>query len=279
MRRLTFGSITVDAVSDGELALPVTGMFPEANVAAFRRLGGIDAEDRAIAPLTTFVIRTGGRLILVDTGIGPELGNLARAGFSGKVGLLPDGLRAAGIDPERVDTVVLTHLHSDHIGWNTTGPEGSNATTFPNARFIVTRTEWEHRLRIAGQRATGRSLAPIEASGQLLLVDDGHEVAPGVSLLATPGHTPGHTSVLVIDGGEGGVITGDAAHHPAEIEDPQIHAAFDSDPEQSTKSRVALVARAEADGLVVLGGHFPPPTAGTVVRVGQRRQWRWLGAG
>jgi glyoxylase-like metal-dependent hydrolase (beta-lactamase superfamily II) len=278
MQRLTLGSITVDAISDGDLRLPVARMFPEADVAAFRRLGGVDAEDQALAPLTTFVIRAGGKLILVDTGIGPNLGSLARAGFTGEVGFLPEGLRAAGIDAARVDTVVITHLHSDHIGWNTTGPDGMPAVTFPNGRYIVTRTEWDHREKIAGARTIARSLTPIESSGQLQLVDDGHEVAPGVSLLATPGHTPGHTSVLVLNGGQGGVITGDAAHHPAEIEDPEIHAAFDADPAQSTKSRVALVERAEADGLVVLGGHFPPPTAGTVVRVGQKRQWKWLGA-
>lgn len=279
MQRLTFGSITVEALSDGELGLPLATMFPAADIEAFRRHGGVDAAGIATALLTTFVIRTGGRLILVDTGIGPDLGGLARFGFSGEVGFLPGALAKAGIDPNAVDTVVSTHLHGDHIGWNTTGQDGAAKPTFPNARYVVTRTEWEHRATVAGAESVARSLTPIEAAGQLTLVDDGHEVAPGVSLLATPGHTPGHVSVLVMGGrGEGGVITGDAAHHPAEMEAPEIVAAFDADPVVSSASRAALVARAEAEGLTVMGGHFPPPTAGKVVRVGQRRQWRWLGA-
>jgi glyoxylase-like metal-dependent hydrolase (beta-lactamase superfamily II) len=149
---------------------------------------------------------------------------------------------------------------------------------FPNARYIVTRTEWEHRETVAGPEMTARCLLPVEKSEQLTLVEDGYEPAPGVRLLATPGHTPGHVSVLVSDGGEAGVITGDAAHHPAEMEDPEIVAAFDADPAQSSASRVALVQRVEAEGLTVMGGHFPPPTAGRVVRVEGKRRWRWLGA-
>jgi glyoxylase-like metal-dependent hydrolase (beta-lactamase superfamily II) len=254
-------------------------MFPEADIEAFRRLGGVDAEGLASALLTTFIVRAGGRLILVDTGIGPDLGSLARAGFTGEVGFLPEALRAARVEPERVDTVVITHVHADHIGWNTTGPVESPAVTFPNATFVVTQTEWEHREKVAGGQNTTRLLTPVEASGQLLLAEDGHEVAPGISLFATPGHTPGHTSVLLVDGGAGAIITGDAAHHPAEIEDPEIHAAFDSDPAQSTRSRIKLVERADADGLVVLGNHFPPPTAGSIVRVGAKRRWQWLGGG
>ncbi|MFN0147302.1 MAG: MBL fold metallo-hydrolase [Dehalococcoidia bacterium] len=279
MQRLTFGSIAVDALSDGEIRHPLTDAFPDGDATAFRRFGGIDEAGNLLAPLVSFVIRTAaGRLILVDTGIGPDISPLARFGFEGEVGRLPAALTAAGIDPLRVDTVVATHLHADHIGWNVTAGDGVPRPMFPNARYVVTRTEWENRARTAGRTNAARCLDPVEASGQLELVDDGHVVAPGVELLATPGHTPGHVSVLVMDGGSGGVITGDAAHHPAELEDESLVARFDADPVQSSASRRRLVERAEADGLVVLGGHFPPPTAGQVVRVGQKRTWRWLGA-
>lgn len=118
----------------------------------------------------------------------------------------------------------------------------------------------------------------MEAAGQLTLAEDGFEVAPGVSLLATPGHTPGHVSILLMDDGAGAIITGDAAQHPAELENPELSPPHDFDPAQSAASRLALVERAEADGLVILGGHFPAPGAGTIVRVGSRRRWRWLGA-
>ncbi len=278
MQRLQFGSITVDAVSDGILNLPLNAAIPDADPARYRAIGGLDEAGLMAAQLTTFVVRSGGRLILVDTGMGGDLGALAAMGMTGEVGLLPKALTAAGIEAAAVDAVVLTHLHSDHTGWNTHDRDGTLVPMFPHARYIVTRTEWEHREKTADAGSRARSLTPIEAAGQLTLVDDGHEVAPGVTLLATPGHTPGHTSVLVMGGGLGGVITGDAVHHPGEMEEPNVTMVFDADPAQSKVTRAALVARAEAEGLIVMGGHFPLPTAGRVVRIEAKRRWQWMGA-
>ena len=278
MQRLTFGSITVEAVIDGSLKMSLTQVIPDANLEAYAALGGVDAEGNVGAQLTTFIIRAGNELILVDTGIGPSLGSLADLDAGTPVGLLPAALVAAGVTPEAVTAVISTHLHGDHIGWNVTGHDGTPRPMFPNARYIVTRTEWEHRATIAGRKSTAVCLDPIEAAGQLTLVDDGHRVAPGIELLSTPGHTPGHTSVLVMGGGSGGVITGDLTHHPGEIETPNVKMIFDSDPDQSMASRIALVKRAEAEGLVVMGGHFPPPTAGRIVAVEGQRRWQWLGA-
>lgn len=275
MQTLTFGSITVDAISDGELRLPFGRAFRGFDAASFERYGGIDG-DTIIATLTTFVIRAHGQTILVDTGMGAELGDMAAAGFTGRCGLLPGALALAGITPEGVDIVLLTHLHGDHIGWNVTAGE-QPGPMFPRARYLVSRTEWAHWSATA-DAAVARCVRPLEAAGQLEPVADDYAVLPGVSLLPTPGHTPGHVSVLLLEGGAGGVITGDAAHHPAEFEALETSPRFDMDPAQSALSRRALVERVEAEGLVVMGGHFPAPGAGNVVRVGQRRTWRWLGA-
>ena len=117
MKRLTFGSITVDALSDGEIGLPLETMFPGIDAELFRVHGGITNEGVSLSALTTFVVRANGRLILVDTGMGPDLGPLARFGFSGTVGLLPTAMANAGIDADSVDDAVFSHLHSDHIGW------------------------------------------------------------------------------------------------------------------------------------------------------------------
>ncbi len=279
MQQIMFGSISVDAISDGEIGIPLAQMFGEVDAELFRPHGGISADGLLSSLLTTFVVRSAGKLVLVDTGMGPDIAPLARFGFTGVVGGLPDALAEARVDPARVDAVVSTHLHSDHIGWNTVDENGEVRPMFPAARYIVTRTEWENRATVAGPKVVARSLDPVEASGQLTLADDGYEVAPGVTLFATPGHTLGHTSVLVMGrNGEGGIITGDAAHHPVEIENPDMSPQYDSDRAQSAASRRMLVARAAAEGLVIMGGHFPAPTAGKVVTVGERREWRWMGA-
>ena len=274
MQTQAFGSITVDAIVDGELQLPFGRAFRGFDTASFARYGGISGDSIA-ALLTTFVIRAGGKTILVDTGQGADLGEMAAAGFGGSCGLLPGALAASGINPESVDFVVLTHLHGDHIGWNMTAGEAPGPM-FPRARYLVSRTEWAH-WSVTADPAVARCVRPLEATGQLELVADDHSVVSGVTLLPTPGHTPGHVSVLVFEGGVGGVITGDAVHHPAEFEALEISPRFDLDPIQSGTSRRALAERVEAEGLVVMGGHFPAPTAGNIVRVGQKRAWRWLG--
>ena len=276
MERLSFGSITVDAISDGELTVPLQAMLPGAKPEEFKRLGGSPDGETLALPMLTFVIRTGGKTVLVDTGIGPTLGSLGRSGFGGTVGHLPRGLKEASIDPANVDAVVFTHLHADHIGWNVRDRDGKPVPMFPNADYIVSTTEWAF-WSSTESRDIARNVRTIESAGQLRTVGDGFEPAPGVSMLSTPGHTPGHCSVLVVAEGAGCVITGDAAHHPAEFEDPELQPPYDSDPELAKESRLALAERAERDGLIVAGGHFPAPNAGTLVQVEGNRRWHWMG--
>src|SRR6186713_2348490 len=117
-------------------------MLPGAKPHEFKRLGGSPDGETLALPMLTFVIRTGGKTVLVDTGIGPTIGSLGRAGFGGTVGQLPSGLEAAAIDPANVDAVVFTHLHADHIGWNVYDRDGQPVPMFPNAEYIVSKAEW-----------------------------------------------------------------------------------------------------------------------------------------
>jgi len=267
---LQFGRISVAALLDGYLDMELAGFFPGRPMELFDGYPGWRIGTKLRLPLTTYVIRAAGRVILVDTGIGGYMGR-----FEGVAGMLPAALQADGIQPEDVDTVLFTHLHPDHVGWNCTEQEGSYLPTFPNARYVVNRAEWEHWSDVPAGYVR-RHLLPLRESGQLELVTDGHEPAAGVQLLSTPGHTPGHVSILVYNGGEGGIITGDATHHPIEVEYPEWSPSADEDPVLSVRSRQSLIDRVEVAGLLLLGGHFPPPHAGRVLRVGQRRVYRAL---
>jgi glyoxylase-like metal-dependent hydrolase (beta-lactamase superfamily II) len=192
--------------------------------------------------------------------------------------MLMDSLAAREVRPDQVDAVLMTHMHPDHVGWNCTEVNGELRPTFPNARYVSTPAEWKRWVTVEAGFVL-RHLLPLEAAGQLDLVEDGYEPAPGVSLLATPGHTPGHVSVLVYGGGEGAVITGDLMHHPIEVEHPDWSPSADDDPDLSARSRLALVERVEAEGLTLLGGHFPEGQhAGRVLRVEGRRRFRPFGA-
>ena len=270
MGALRFGELTVEAVTDGYLVADPAELLPDVPLEALAVHGSVE-DGRLRPPLTTWAVRAAGRLLLVDTGMGPS-----PRWFAGEVGALPASLESVGIDPTAVDAVLFTHLHPDHVGWNFTERGGRRVPTFPNARYVVHHPEWEHWAERPFSFIR-ECVAPLAETGQLDLVADDHEVVPGVRLLATPGHTPGHVSVLVSGGGEGGLITGDAASHPAQLEHPEWSSTSDEDRAHAAATRAALVERLERDGLVALGGHFPAPHAGRLLRIEQRRVYRAVG--
>lgn len=213
------------------------------------------------------VVDTGTRRILVDTCIGndrttvPQLPALQTAWL--------DGLKERGYPAESIDTVVCTHLHFDHVGWNTRLVDGAWLPTFPNARYLIPRAEWE--FWSAGHASVGGAdltdtVAPIVAAGLADFVEAGHEVADGVRLEPAPGHTPGQVAVVVESQGERAVITGDLVHHPVQFAEPDIASAADEDAALAAETRRAFVARYADTGTLVVGTHFPDPTAGWLTR-------------
>jgi glyoxylase-like metal-dependent hydrolase (beta-lactamase superfamily II) len=218
-----------------------------------------------------FLVAEGERLTLVDTGLG------GRA--NGPGGKLPSELERAGVRPEQISTVVITHLHPDHVGWNTVDRDGRPEVLFANARHIVQRRDWEFFTRPeikAAHPFIGLCAEPLASAGLLDLIEGERSLSAAVSTLFTPGHTPGHQSVLIASGGEKAVITGDATHTPAQVERPDWSLAVDVDPALSARTRADLWDRVEREGLTVCAGHYPYPSTGRIVRVDGRRRWRWL---
>nr|WP_042197694.1 MBL fold metallo-hydrolase [Kibdelosporangium sp. MJ126-NF4]CEL23122.1 Beta-lactamase-like [Kibdelosporangium sp. MJ126-NF4]CTQ90259.1 Beta-lactamase-like [Kibdelosporangium sp. MJ126-NF4] len=222
----------------------------------------------------SFALEKDGMRILVDTGVGNGKTRANPIWHNLRTGYL-DNLAAAGFSPETIDLVLHTHLHADHVGWNTHNVDGQWVPTFRNARHITSRTEREfwagHDMDEPRRQMFDDSVIPVEQAGLLDLVDvppDGVEVAEGLRLLPTPGHTPGHLAIQVTSRGETAVITGDSVHHPVQIAHPDICACVDIDPRQSRATRRRLLSWLADTDALVLGTHFPPPTAVRVVPQG-----------
>jgi glyoxylase-like metal-dependent hydrolase (beta-lactamase superfamily II) len=201
-------------------------------------------------------------------------------------------LTRAGFAPESIDTVLCTHLHVDHVGWNTRWVDGRWLPTFPNARYLFARKEWEHwsnedtKKRSADAQASaanpntgygddilGDSVRPILDAGLADLVTTDHKLTDEVWLEPTPGHTPGHVSVRIESQGVRAVITGDLMHHPIQCSEPDLVVNFDTDREQARLTRRHFLGCCARDRVLVLGTHFAPPTAGRVVASGAT--WRF----
>ncbi|MFK0294029.1 MBL fold metallo-hydrolase [Streptomyces sp. NPDC090442] len=234
------------------------------------------ADEDGILRLSThsFALTVGGLRVLIDTGIGNGKTRANPAWHDLHTDYL-ERLTAAGFAPESVDLVILTHLHADHVGWNTRAQGGTWVPTFPNARYVVSRAErefWAGYAMDEPRRQMFRdSVLPVEEAGLLDLVDvppQGVEVATGLRLLPTPGHTPGHVAVEISSQGATALVTGDCTHHPVQFADPAIGSCVDIDPAEALATRRALFTALAGNETLVLGTHFPPPTAGRVVPTG-----------
>jgi glyoxylase-like metal-dependent hydrolase (beta-lactamase superfamily II) len=218
-----------------------------------------------------FVVDTGEFRILVDTCVG-EHQNPIPMGDSPFL----DQLAEAGYRPEDIDYVVCTHLHFDHVGWNTRLVDGRWVVTFPNARYLFGRVEWDHwSIETGPYLNVDETVRPVLEAGQADLVEVTHQVCAQVRFVPTPGHTPGHVSVVIESEGEQAVITGDMAHHPLQFADPAVGSNADSDPARAAATRRSRLAEWAADRTLVIGTHFVPPTAGRLQPDGEG--WRIVG--
>ena len=278
-RSLTVGAVEVTAVCDvvANFPDPLPQAFPGVEAAAWAPYRGrypevFDGLDGWRLRDWCFVVRAGDRVVLVDTGVGGP--GTPGADWIGTPGRLPEELAAAGVGPDEVDLVVLTHLHLDHIGWNLAWDGGSPRPRFPRARYLVQRTDWE---AFAGRperarEAFDRCVRPLQDLGAAELLDGDHTLDPQLAILHTPGHTPGSQSLLVRSGGDAVLLWGDVANHPAQVDRPDWGPGSDALPEAARRSRRRLLDRVEAEAMWLAPAHFPEPF-GTVTRSGDGRHW------
>ncbi|MFI6846190.1 MBL fold metallo-hydrolase [Kitasatospora sp. NBC_00085] len=276
----TLGEVTVHRI-DEVLLPPATGpwLLPDATpevVTGQDWLHPDFADHEGILHLDShsFAFTVAGLRVLVDTGIGNGKERANPAWHNLRTDYL-ERLTAAGFPPDSVDLVVLTHLHADHVGWNTQEVDGAWIPAFPNARYLTSRAEREfwaaYDMDEARRQMFRDSVTPVEQAGLLDLVDvpaGGIAIAPGLRLLPTPGHTPGHVAVELTSHGATALITGDCIHHPVQLAHPAIGACVDIDPRRSEASRRELLASLAGTDTLVLGTHFAPPTAGRVITHG-----------
>ncbi|WP_053633615.1 MULTISPECIES: MBL fold metallo-hydrolase [unclassified Streptomyces] len=276
----TVGSVTVHRID--EIPLPSqTGpwLLPAAtaDVVSGRDWLRPDFADRdGVLRLDShsFAMVVDGLRVLVDTGIGNGKTRANPAWHDLRTDYL-ERLALAGFPPESVDLVVLTHLHTDHVGWNTLEVDGSWVPTFPNARYLTSKTEYDfwaaYDMDDARAAMFRDSVHPVDEAGLLEAVDvpaRGVALATGLELVPAPGHTPGHVAVRVTSGDATALVTGDCIHHPVQLAHPQIGSCVDIDPERAEATRRSLLASLADTGALLLGTHFPPPTAGRVVTDG-----------
>jgi glyoxylase-like metal-dependent hydrolase (beta-lactamase superfamily II) len=262
---MNVGELVVTPVHDGVARFPPTQMFmgqpgkgkTDEEWAPHRDL--LAPDGKLELAMGGFLVRSGDRLVLVDTGIGTaSLGE-----FSG--GALLASLAAQGVAPEDITDVVFTHLHFDHVGWATQKGE----VVFTNATYRCDARDWAHF--VGPDEGATRKLTPIE--DRLATWDASTTVLPGVDAMVAPGHTPGSTIIVLSSGTARAMLLGDVVHCPVELLDDEWAGLGDVDPELARRTRVALARELEGDDVPVAAAHFPGMQFGRLLAAKGRRQW------
>src|SRR5215210_6310169 len=282
--RFGIGEFECVSISDGALNYPPESFF--ANVPSERVEEALREHNlptgQVNTPYTCLFIDTGEHRVLVDTGAG-DLGAHAAQAFPGLdhstsvTGLLLENLRAAGIEPSEIDTVIVTHAHPDHVGGTL---DEAGRLVFGDAHYYVSEDEWEFWTSGAATtkapafmvESARRNLDPLKE--RMTFVGDASEIVPGVRAIATFGHTPGHIALSIASEGEQLLHVSDAVLYPLHLEHPEWTPVFDMLPEQASASKRRIFDLGAEEDALVFAHHFPPfPSVGRVRK--QQQGWRW----
>jgi len=266
---IQIGKANIYSVSDGNMTFSRDTFFSELSEDDWKSYS--DYQDPEFdMNVGSFIISTDESTVLVDTGLGKLDHQIKQAT---RETLLPE-IKEAGFSPEDVDTVFITHLHLDHVGTNMTDTQSGWIPTFTNARYMVSREDWSLFTRLSNSETfsyINQQVRPLMDEGVLDLFDGETKVSGEITTLPTPGHTPGHSSLLISSEGEKAVILGDAAHIPPQAQETQWSPSPDRDKVLSAKSRAMLMDLIEREHALLGSGHFPSPGFGNLVRVESKR--------
>lgn len=266
------GNFDIYSVSDGYMIFQREMFFPDLTIETWKPYPPYHLPQFEMN-LGSFVIAGASKTILVDTGLG-KLDHHIEQPIQQT--LLPE-LGTFNLSPNDIDIVFLTHLHLDHVGTNMTNESGEWKQTFPNAKYMVEKSDWDMFSRLADKprfQYIKEQVQPLFSSGSLHLFEGAISLIEGVTTMPTPGHTPGHTSLIIESEGETAVIIGDAAHIPPQIEQSSWSPSPDRDKTLSAKTRSSLMDFIEKENALIASGHFPKPGFGKIIKIDSRRSYK-----
>ncbi len=285
------GRVTITSVVESETPTSPRFLYRDmgkadvlarAAAATWLRPNFVSDEGYLLQKIQCLVVEAGDLRIAVDTCVGNDKQRTNEL-WDHLDGPFLDDLAAAGFPAESITHVVCTHLHVDHVGWNTMLVDDRWVPTFPNARYLFVDAEYEHWRDepglFDGEDPFGDSVAPVLDAGLAELVAPDHRICDEVRFESTPGHTPGHISLVIASDGERAVITGDMLHHPMQLVDPELSSMFDTDPEQSRATRRRAFPQWADGRTLVIGTHFGTPTAGVLQPDGDGFRLDWSTTG
>jgi glyoxylase-like metal-dependent hydrolase (beta-lactamase superfamily II) len=280
---IALGEVTVTPIVEiGRSSFPTTSMLPDARpevIAAHHGWLKPHFFDEAVGDLAsriqTYLVRTPERTIVIDTCVGNDKPREGSALWHMRSGGYLDDLAAAGVRPEDVDVVVCTHLHVDHVGWNTRWVGGAWVPTFPRATYVFAGEEWEF-WRHEKDECIADSVVPVVDGGRAALVATDHAIDRWLRFEPSPGHTPGHVSVRLTTSAGQAVFSGDLMHRVVQVAEPQWSSRFCADPVRAAATRRDFVERHADSGVLILAAHFPRP--GYIVREAGGTRFRPAGS-
>lgn len=277
------GEVSITKIVEEDNPVPGKFMLPDATAEKVKEIPWLSPD--FITPdgwlkmsIHALIIESQGKKIMVDTCLGNDKERSLKA-WANRQGPFLEDIAAAGHPRESIDYIICTHLHVDHVGWNTMLVNNEWVPTFPNARYLFGRKEWEAWEKEGDSDHFGPvledSVKPIINAGLADLVEWDHKINDEIWLEPTPGHTPGHVSVRISSAGDDAVITGDMTHHPCQLARPEWSCYADFDAPQAIQTRLDFYDRYAETSMLVIGTHFSPPTAGHIVKDGKNYKLKY----